>query len=396
MADIVHLIARLNDGGPVRVIAALARMLPELRHHVLTGGCPPGETDAAALVADAGAIVERLPGMGRLPAWGDGIALAATQRRLRALRPALLHTHTAKAGLLGRIAAQWTGVRCLHTYHGHVLHGYFPPVVHAGIAWAERRCAGRHHHHALTPAQHADLAVRHRIGAADRWHILPIPVAPPPRLPRPGGPEPVVGFLGRLAPVKDIGLWLATVRAIQARRAVAGLVCGDGHERASAQTMAPANVVFTGMVPAGAALARMDVLLMTSRNEGLPVAAVEAMALGVPVVAPPVGGLVDLIAAGAVHGAERNPAALADAVLAALAAGPAPGADAYAAALAPDALAGAWRHLYQSASGGIIGAGEPRRGLGLHLGAELGELRGPGQDIATSAGQAGSGLIDRG
>ncbi|GDY12544.1 hypothetical protein LBMAG53_14220 [Planctomycetota bacterium] len=350
--QVVHVIARLNDGGPARVIAALAGMLPDWRHHVLHGICPPGEPDISERVEEAGATTERLPGLGRTPGLGDLVALAALIDRLRTRRPDLIHTHTAKAGVLGRIAARWLGLPCLHTYHGHVLQGYFHPLVNAGVAAAESAVAGRHHHHALTPGQAHELRDHHGIGHAARWHVLPIPIPTPPVLPRPARTVPVIGFLGRLAPVKDIGLWLKTLREVRRSHAVDGLVCGTGTDRAWAEAnAADLPVRFAGTTPTAHALAGMDVLLMTSRNEGLPLAAVEAMAAGVPVVAPAVGGLADLARIGAVRTAERTAPALAAAVIAALSQ-PAPAAAAaFASLVTPDALAADWGRLYAAVAG---------------------------------------------
>jgi glycosyltransferase involved in cell wall biosynthesis len=361
---IVHLIARLNDGGPARVIASLARELGARGHRVsvLAGDCADGEPDASALVRAAGAAVERVPGLGRrLAPWDDLRALAAIRRRLRALAPDVVHTHTAKAGALGRPLCRLLGLPCLHTYHGHVLSGYFSPARSRLVAAGERLLAGNAWHQALTAGQRDDLQRRARIGRARRWTVLPVPVAPlaaqAPAWPVAAGP-PVVGFLGRLAPVKDIGLWLETVALLAAHGAVRGLVCGEGVERAAAERRAAGLPIrFTGQVPAGMALAAMDVLLLTSRNEGLPLAAVEAGGLGVPVVAPAVGGLADLARQGALESAPRSAAALAAAVARVLAdpelrrrrcaAG-----RALAAALAPAALAPRYEALYRAVARG--------------------------------------------
>ena len=128
---------------------------------------------------------------------------------------------------------------------------------------------------------------------------------------------PVVGFLGRLVPVKDVDLFLETLALLSHHRPVQGLVCGDGPLREHAEFRAAeleVRVHFTGFIPAAEALGQMDVLLMTSRNEGQPLAAIEAASAGVPVVAPRVGGLDDLARWGAVAGVERTSEALAAAV----------------------------------------------------------------------------------
>ena len=323
---IVHVIARLNDGGPVRVLAAL---LPELqrlglRITVLTGVCGPDEPDCTAWLQAHGVVVERIPGLGRsVHLQEDWRAFCALRARLRELQPDVVHTHTAKAGFLGRVACRLEGLRCLHTYHGHVLDGYFSHLVTTALVRLERAVSANHHHQALTPSQMLDLSRGFRIGRRHTWHSLPVPV--PPVKPQPyvtwAGAlrrrTPVVGFLGRLVPIKDVDLYLATLAELSHHRPMQGLICGDGPLREHAEFRAAElglRVHFTGFIPAAEALGQMDVLLMTSRNEGQPLVAIEAASAGVPVVAPAVGGLADLIRWGGVAGAAREPAALAAAV----------------------------------------------------------------------------------
>ena len=361
---IVNIIARLNDGGPVRVLGALAPELVRRGHRVLVlhGDCAPDEPDRTDLMDAAGIERERVPGLQQaIHPLADLRAFRHLLRRLPQLNPDVVHTHTAKAGWLGRAACTLHGLTCLHTYHGHVLEGYFSRPVNAIFEVAERLAAGGHHHQALTPSQVLNLNRTFHVGNARRWHALPIPVAPV--KPSPGAPwqsalrrrTPVVGFLGRLVPVKDIDLWLETLHVLSHHRPVQGLVCGDGPLRAHAEAKAASlalSVHFTGFVPTAEALGSMDVLLMTSRNEGMPLSAIEAAGAGIPVVAPPVGGLLDIIRWHGVRGAARTPEALADAVNAVLTAGPQReaamlGGRRLASLLTPEALAPAYEALYQ-------------------------------------------------
>jgi glycosyltransferase involved in cell wall biosynthesis len=369
---VAHLIARANEGGPVRVIAELVRLLAERggRSTVIIGRCEPGETDVSERLRQAGAEVLLLPGLARrIHPVDDARAAWGLLACLRRLRPDVLHTHTAKAGWLGRGAARWLGLPCVHTYHGHVLRGYFSPLGSRLVQIAERLAAGVAMHHALTRGQHRDLAQRAAIGRPGRWRVLPIPVAPvtcasAPWQQRLLPGRPVVGFLGRLTAIKDLPLWQATLQRIDRELPVQGLICGDGEERAAVAAWAatcPVPVLCTGQVPPGAALAAMDVLLLTSRNEGLPVSVIEAAGCrrmdgerGVPVVAPSVGGLNDLARAGVVRTAPRTAAGLASACLALLrqrdaAAALRRHAARYAAALEPERLADAYLALYRRA-----------------------------------------------
>jgi glycosyltransferase involved in cell wall biosynthesis len=356
---IVHLVARLNDGGPARVIAQLVAAHRAAGHEVvvLAGSCASDESDIGEAVLPG--LVERVAGLGRTVApLADLRALLALRSRLRDLQPDLVHTHTAKAGFLGRLLCRSLGLPCLHTYHGHVLHGYWARPVHAAFALAERACAGNAWHQALTPSQLVELRDRHGIGRASRWVWLPPPVARvAPRaaswqadLP---ADRPRVLWLGRLAPVKDPILWLDTVAALNRLRPVHAVICGDGALREAARAHAARlglAATWTGFVPAAEALGAADLLLMTSRNEGLPLSAIEAAGAGLPVVAPAVGGLADAARWGVVRPAERAAASL-DAACAAALAGPRPGPHPLALALAGQQLPARYLALYRRIAG---------------------------------------------
>jgi glycosyltransferase involved in cell wall biosynthesis len=326
---VLHVIARLNNGGPARVLMALA---PVLRQHgistkIVAGRCAADERDLTEQVRAAGIEVITLPQLQRATTpWNDALAFVSLYRVIKRMRPAVVHTHTAKAGALGRTACRLLGVTCVHTYHGHVLHGYFSEWMNKIVQMAERLLAGPAWHHALTTTQWQELAVQHAIGRRSRWCILPVPVtpvisaqAPWQQQLRPG--VPVIGFLGRLAAVKDVWLWLDTLELIAQHLSVQGIICGDGVELSPLKERLrrmSVPVLCTGFVPAGEALQVMDVLLLTSRNEGLPLTVIEAIGCtprAVPVVAPPVGGLRDLISQGVVVGAPRRASALAQACL---------------------------------------------------------------------------------
>lgn len=356
---VAHLVARLNDGGPARVIAQLAAAHRAAGHEVvvLAGSCAADESDIGEAVLPG--LVERVAGLGRSVApLADLRALMALRSRLGDLQPDLVHTHTAKAGFLGRLLCRSLGLPCLHTYHGHVLHGYWARPVHAAFALAERACAGNAWHQALTPSQLIELRDGHGIGRAARWVWLPPPVARV--VPRAAAwhatlpvDRPLVLWLGRLAPVKDPILWLDTVAALNRMRPVHAVMCGDGALREAAQAHAARlglSVTWTGFVPAAEALGAADLLLMTSRNEGLPLSAIEAAGAGLPVVAPAVGGLADAARWGVVRPAQRNPEALA-AACAAVLSGPRPGAHPLALALAGPKLTDRYLALYHLIAG---------------------------------------------
>jgi glycosyltransferase involved in cell wall biosynthesis len=321
---IVHIIARLNDGGPARVIAVLARMLQERGHSLLVvaGATTSDEPDLSEQLRAQGIEVLTIPGLGRRVSMvADWQAWWRMRDALRAWKPDVIHTHTAKAGLLGRLAARSLHVPMVHTYHGHVLRGYFSRWISHGLVWIERWLARGSVLHALTWSQARELAQQYGIGTSQRWQVIPIPIAPVVLAPVESRSGKVLGFLGRLVPIKDVDLWLAVFERCARVRNIRGVICGDGGERQRLERIVQArglDVTFTGFIPAGQALARMDALLISSRNEGLPLVAVEAAGVGIPVVAAAVGGLRDLGRLGVVTAVDRRVDALVEAVLAAL------------------------------------------------------------------------------
>ena len=128
----MRVIARMNVGGPAVQVSGLMRHLPEdeFDQQLLTGWCADDEADYLHTQApDIQAT--RVDGLGRAIRLGDDArALAVLVRRMRAFRPHIVHTHTAKAGILGRAATRLagTGSATVHTFHGHLLHGYFSPA----------------------------------------------------------------------------------------------------------------------------------------------------------------------------------------------------------------------------------------------------------------------------
>jgi glycosyltransferase involved in cell wall biosynthesis len=314
---VVHVVARLNVGGVARLLSLLAsRMGPEFESVVLTGEADAREGSLVDEMRAAGALVVHVPGLRRqLSPVADARALWWLYRHLRRTRPQIVSTHTAKAGALGRVAAIAAGVPVrVHTFHGHVLEGYFDPVRTALFRGIER-LLGRYTTRLITvsPRIAADLR-RFRIGG-DRVTV----VKPAFELDRLTGgsrsslraelgiaPDvPLAGIVGRLAPIKNHALFLKACRLVHEQVPEAQfLVVGDGELasalRAETERLGLAGVVlFTGWRRDLADVyAALDVVVCSSDNEGLPVALVEAGAAGRPVVATDVGGVADLVADG--------------------------------------------------------------------------------------------------
>ncbi len=337
---VLRLFSRLNVGGPSLHVVHLAVGLRPLGYETLlvVGREGPREGNLLDWAEAQGAACVQLRGLGReIHPLSDSRSLVEVYRLMRRFRPAIVHTHTAKAGLLGRLAARFAGVPVrVHTFHGHVLRGYFGPLRSRAFRALEARLARRSSALvAVSEAVKRDL-VELRVAAPAHIRVIPLgldlePLAagPLPRgaLRRAAGvadATPLVGCVGRLAAIKDLGTFLeAAARIHHARPEVRFALVGDGEERALLEARCTGlglagAVCFHGWRQDMAAVyGDLDVVVNSSRNEGTPVALIEALAAGRPVVATRVGGTPDLLGEGE-RGflvPPRDPEALARAVL---------------------------------------------------------------------------------
>lgn len=341
---VLRLIARLNVGGPALHTVLLTERLPRERYdsRLVTGSPDAAEGDYLELHALASDRLVRLPTLGRaISARRDASALADLVRLMRRVRPHVVHTHTAKAGTLGRLAALVARVPVrVHTFHGHVFDGYFSPAKTRAFLAIERALA-RRTQRILTVSEHVrDELLGLGIGRREQVTVVPLGLDLDPftradehrgALRRELGlpaDTPLVGIVARLVPIKAHEVFLAAAARIAARLpACRFVVVGDGERRAELETLAAHTglgdrVHFLGWRADLAHIdADLDVAVLTSRNEGSPVALIEAMAAALPVVATAVGGVPDLVREG-VHGhlvAMDDAAGIADATVALLA-----------------------------------------------------------------------------
>jgi glycosyltransferase involved in cell wall biosynthesis len=335
---VIRLFSRLNVGGPsIHVILLTAGLAPRgYRTTLVVGLEAPEEGNLLDLAAAKGVRCDVMPSLGReIHPVSDLRALVALFRLMRRVRPLVVHTHAAKAGLLGRLAARLAGVPVVvHTYHGHVLRGYFGPAKTAVFRWLERQM-GRLSDAliAVSPGVKADLVA---LGVARAPDIRVVPLGleledltgelprgglRPPHVPT---AAPLVGIVGRLVPIKDVPTFLhAAALVTKATPGVRFAIVGDGQERALLQGLCAqlglAEVVsFCGWRrDMRLVYGDLDVVVNSSRNEGTPVALIEALAAGKPVVATRVGGTPDLLNEGAFGRLvpPADPEALADAVM---------------------------------------------------------------------------------
>lgn len=298
MPEVVHIIARMNVGGPAAIVVQLLQDLPE--QVLLTGEVGLGEADHLVLRSPATPFT-RVPGLGRSPRPGDDLrALAFLTAELRRRRPDVVHTHTAKAGVLGRIAARAARVPgVVHTFHGHLLHGYFSPALTRAIVTTERGLARSTDRLIAVGAQVRDDLLAAKVGRPSQYAVIPpgITVPPPPTRQQAratlGVEGQVVSSVGRLIPVKRPDRLLAVAARMPD---VTFLVAGEGLLLQQTRQDAPANVRFLGWrADVEVVQAAADVALLTSDNEGMPVALVEAALCGTPAVSTDVGSAREVV-----------------------------------------------------------------------------------------------------
>lgn len=317
---VLRLFSRLNIGGPsIHVILLTAGLTAKgYTTRLVVGTEAAHEGNLLDLAEAKGVACEALAGLGReIRPLHDLRSLLQLYRLMRAYRPQIVHTHAAKAGLLGRVAARLAGVPVVvHTYHGHVLRGYFGPAKTEAFRSLERW---------LGRATDALIAV----SAGVKQDLVDLGVAESPRfrvvalgleleslageLPRGGlrreraipDDVPLIGMVGRLVPIKDVPTFLhaaAKVREITPRARFA--LVGDGSERVLLEGlcarlgMAEAVTFHGWRRDMDSVYGDLDVVVNSSRNEGTPVALIEALAAGRPVVATRVGGTPDLLRGG--------------------------------------------------------------------------------------------------
>lgn len=344
MPRILRIINRFNLGGPTHNAAYLSRYMPTGFETLLVGG-PHGDQEASSHhILDALGVEARvLPEMRReVSPWQDRRAYRRIKRLIREFRPDVVHTHAAKAGAVGRLAASDLGVKAVvHTFHGHVFHSYFGPMRTSVFKSVERYLAHRTSRIiAISDKQRQELVDEHRICSAEKVAVIPLgfdlgrfaedQTRKRELFRRTYGladDELAIGIIGRLVPVKNHALFLRAVQHVRSNspRKVRAFIVGDGEERGRLETLtreaglglaaAPAfnghgfgqgmngapvvqraDVTFTSWIKEiDIACAGLDLVALTSFNEGTPVSLIEAQAAGKAVVSSRTGGIEDVV-----------------------------------------------------------------------------------------------------
>jgi glycosyltransferase involved in cell wall biosynthesis len=296
---VLRLIARLNVGGPAQHVVWLHEGLAAhgVESLLVTGTVPTGEQDMSDFAAAHGVTPVVIPSMSRELSPRDLLTIWRVWRLMVRFRPDIVHTHTAKAGAVGRIAGLlYRRPKFIHTFHGHVFHGYYGKWKTRLFIAIERMLARLNTDRivVLSEQQLHEIRDEFRVGRAEQFAIVPLGIdLDEIRSASIEHEELVIGIVGRLTAIKNHDLFLRVARRVPA----SFVIYGDGAERAALEQRAPGNVRFAGTRPAREIYAEVDIVALTSRNEGTPLALIEAMACGKPVISTAVGGVVDLLGA---------------------------------------------------------------------------------------------------
>jgi glycosyltransferase involved in cell wall biosynthesis len=331
---ILRIIARLNVGGPAKHVVWLTAGLQnsDCQTLLVAGTVPPGEDDMGYFAEEMGVTPLYMRQMSREVSLKDALTVWKLYRLFLRERPDIVHTHTAKAGTVGRVAGllyRWLtpsvllgrprSCRFVHTYHGHIFHSYYGALKTRLFVTIERMLArfGTDRIIVISEQQRREINEQFRVGRASQFAVIPLGLDTQVfanwqerrqrfrdelRAPE---DEMLVGIVGRLTEIKNHELFLRSVALYKERqltsRRTRFVVIGDGHLRPSLEELARSlglkdDVVFAGtrkdpefFYPA------LDVVALTSRNEGTPLTLIEAMLNARAVIATSVGGVVDLL-----------------------------------------------------------------------------------------------------
>jgi len=309
---VMQIIARMNVGGPAVIVAELMRGIDSSRFEqiLITGYCDDTEADFLDEVA-TDIKATRIAGLGRsVSPIADFTAFLGLIKTIKTFKPDVIHTHTAKAGVLGRLASIIAGrgaVR-IHTFHGHLLHGYFAGWKTKLVVLIEKFFAKRTHHLIAIGTEVKRELIAAGIGTANQYSVF-----------FPGLPEPhtvskteirknleldptaiYCTFVGRLTQIKRPDRLLDVAAAMVKREVpIHFLVAGEGELFESSKARAAAEklpVTFLGWrKDIDDLFAASDIAILSSDNEGIPLTLIQAAQAGLPILAPAVGSISDIV-----------------------------------------------------------------------------------------------------
>lgn len=331
---ILRIIARLNVGGPARHVVWLTEGLndAEFETKLIAGTVPDGEEDMAYFAEQHGIRPTFLKEMSRELSPKDAVSIWKVYREMLRFAPDIIHTHTAKAGTVGRLAAfayRWftfktlvgspRKVKIVHTFHGHVFHSYYGSLKTSVFLFIERILArfATDRIIAITEQQFKEINQDFCVGQKEKFRIIPLGIdlsilGPNSELRNEfrrefsvKDDEILCGFVGRLTEIKNISMFLRAARTcianLERKNRIRFIIVGDGQLRESLKAEAEKLGIADKIIFAGnradipAVYSGVDIVALTSLNEGTPLSLIEAMAAGKPVISTAVGGVVDLV-----------------------------------------------------------------------------------------------------
>lgn len=330
MTKVLRIINRLNLGGPTYNVAFLTKYLePEFKTLLVSGMIDETEESSEYIARELGLEPVYIPEMYRdINLLQDRNAYKKIKNIIREFKPDIVHTHAAKAGTLGRLAA----INCkvpviLHTFHGHVFHSYFSPFKTRMFLEIERYLAARSTRIiAISERQKKELGLIYKVAPLDKIEVVPLGFNLDPFQENQtekrkqfrdyyliDDDEIVVSIIGRLVPVKNHRLFIDAMKIVfqNTTKKVRAFIVGDGEERSNIESYISsigldqvnftekkrkAQITFTSWrKDIDVVIAGSDVIALCSFNEGTPVSLIEAQAANKPIVTTRVGGITDVV-----------------------------------------------------------------------------------------------------
>jgi len=330
MPRVLRILNRLIIGGPSKNAVYLTRyMQPDFDTILVIGGKEDHEQDADFLATANNIQPTCIPQMKRaISLRDDWAAYNKLKKLIKEFKPDIVHTHAAKSGALGRLAAKHSNVPVIvHTFHGHIFHSYFNSLKTNLFIRTERYLGGLSDAIvAISDVQKKELSGDFRIAAAEKFRVIPLGLdldnfiidcdAKRNKFRTEFGLDDetvAIGIIGRLVPVKNHSLFLTALKYVLNNSSikVKAFIIGDGESRTSIEKLAttldikfskhidkeyPNPLIFTSWrTDIDTICAGLDIIALTSLNEGTPVSLIEAQAAGKPIVSTRVGGIADVV-----------------------------------------------------------------------------------------------------
>lgn len=330
MPRVLRILNRLIIGGPAINATYLTKyMEPDFETMLVIGEKDDHEQDATHLTENLGIVPEVVAKMKRsINPVNDGRSYLEVKALIDKFKPDIVHTHAAKAGIIGRMAAEAAKVPVIvHTFHGHVFHSYFSKWQTESFIMLERYLAKKSTGIiAISPSQKDELANTYKICPPEKLQIIPLGLdldkfrtdqdrkrhdfRTAYHIPE---DDIVIGIIGRIVPVKNHVFFAQAAAMVlaQTRHNVRFLIIGDGDMRQQMESefhrldvdyayypqenrLATATCL-SWQINMDAVLAGLDIIALTSHNEGTPLSLIEAQAAARPIVSTNVGGVADVV-----------------------------------------------------------------------------------------------------